>query len=215
MASAGVKFMSLNRHGDAERHVRGERTAGVAIGGDRDGDSCVDHPARVRPLRPVENSAPGRSVATVEPAASASMSSSVAYVQWSTDAAPSSTASLNTVAWPELAGVYARLQPRGHARGEDDTRLIDVECTPVTEHIDPSSGRLAGRKHRTRHKLYVAFAVVPVIGGHDVGTEKRCLAGESPCQLPAIALRRRRSGRTRSSFRTSSHPRGAVRPPNA
>src|SRR5699024_5337582 len=41
----------------------------------------------------VENSTPGSSVATVDPSASASTSASVRYVQWSTLAAPISTAS--------------------------------------------------------------------------------------------------------------------------
>ncbi|GGX76898.1 hypothetical protein GCM10010324_22940 [Streptomyces hiroshimensis] len=41
----------------------------------------------------VENSAPGRRVATVVPFARASTSASVRWVQWSAEAAPSSTAS--------------------------------------------------------------------------------------------------------------------------
>ena len=45
--------------------------------------------------------------------------------------------------------------------------------------IHRACGR-AGRQHRSRHQLDVAVAVVAVFDGHDVRTEKGCLAGELP-----------------------------------
>ena len=49
-----------DRHGQAERHVGGERTARVAIGCERDGHAGGDHPTGIGPSRPRREFGPGQ-----------------------------------------------------------------------------------------------------------------------------------------------------------
>ena len=101
----------------------------------------------------VENSAPGSSVATVPLPASASTSASSRWVQWSAEAAPTSTASCTPGPCCELVGVDARLRGRAPCPAREDlARLVAVEGAAVAEHVDPARVRRARVEHLARSR---------------------------------------------------------------
>ena len=107
----------------------------------------------------VEKSVAGRNVATVSLPASAAMSSSSRYVQWSTDAAPSSTREPHAGARAELVRVDAQAEPRGGARLEHRARLVGVERALLAEHVDPARVRRARGEHLAADERDVVVGV--------------------------------------------------------
>ncbi len=83
---------------------------------------------------------------------------------------------LRARAGAELVGMHPRAEPAGLAGPQDRAALVDVEGTPLAEHVDPSSVRCAGVQHRAGDLGEVGGAVDAL--GDDVRAEERRLRGE-------------------------------------
>ena len=136
----------------------------------------------------VENSTPGSSVATVSEPASAAMSSSSRYVQWSTDAAPSATAICTPSprpSWlPCTRGSSPWTTPAARMR-----RLSSGAKAPRSQNT--SIQRLCGAhacSMSAAHQLDVLLAAIGVLGGHDVRTEERDLGRHFGCEAGEARL---------------------------
>ena len=155
-ADGGGQHRLLDRHvqvahgeRDAERHRRRVAAARVAVRGERDGGAGVDHPAGVG-VRLAGREVGGRAGTWPRwsQPASASMSASVRYVQWSAEAHPSSTASCTPGRDPSWLACRRVPSPRSAAAVEDRAALVGVERADLAERVDPARDAARGVEHR-------------------------------------------------------------------
>ena len=106
------------------------------------------------------------------------MSSSVRYVQWSTDAAPSSTASRTPAPKPSWLPCTRRPRPAVAAGLQHRARLVGVERALLAEHVDPARVRRAGVEHLAADQVDVVVGAALVLGGHHVRAEEGHVVGE-------------------------------------
>ena len=112
---------------------------------------------------------------------SASTSASVRKVQWSTLAAPSSTASRTPGPAESWLPCTRRPSPASRAGREHAAGLVlgeGVRRGRLAEDVDPAGVRRAGREHRPADEVEVGGAVVARLGRHDVGPEEGRLVGD-------------------------------------
>ena len=99
-------------------------------------------------------------------------------VQWSTEAAPSSTASRTPGPGSELVAVHAQAEAGGRARLEHGPRLVGVERALLAEDVDPAAVRRAGGEHLAADELDVLVGAALVLGRDDVGAEEGDVVGQ-------------------------------------
>ena len=94
-------------------------------------------------------------------------------MQWSTDAAPISTASCDARARAELVAVHAQAEARGAAGLEHRARLVGVEGAALAEDVDPARVRRAGGEHLAADELDVVVGAALVLGRERRGRRGR------------------------------------------
>ena len=164
-----------HRHRDAERHAGGERTAGIAVGRQRDGHARVDEPSgrpdTVRAWRIRRPAAAWRRwclracerIDVVVGGIGAVVHRRRAQLDREPDAR----------AGAELAGVQPRVEPGGRARRED-VRASSTSKAPRSQNtsIHRACGAQAVSISPVTRSTY-AVAVVAELGGNDVRAEER------------------------------------------
>ncbi len=163
--------------GDAERHGRGERRAGIAVRGERDRGPRVEQAAGVGP-----GGAGGELGAGEEGGDRVPLAQRVDVGVGEMGAVVGRGGvelhgELDAGAVRQLVGVDTGVEPFGAARGEDGAGLVAVEGAALAEDVDPAGVRGAGVQHRAGDQVDVAGRVVGVVRGDDVGAEVGDLVG--------------------------------------
>ena len=113
-------------------------------------------------------------------------------VQWSADAAPTSTATAMPSPCCSWLAWTRGWSPRAIPARRIVAGLVGVERAPVAEHVDPASVRRAGLEHGADDEGDVGVGVVRELGGHDVGAEVGGLVGDLAREAERALLVRRR-----------------------
>lgn len=129
---------------DTERHRRGERRAGVAVRGERDGGPRVEEAAGVGP-----GGAGGELRARKQRGHRVALAERVDVRVGEVGAVVGRRGveldgELDAGAVRQLVGVDPGVQPLGAARREDGAGLVAVEGALLAEHVDPAGVRGAG-----------------------------------------------------------------------
>ena len=129
----------------------------------------------------------------------------VRYVQWSTLAAPSSTARRTPGPAPSWLPCTRRPSPRRAAGRQHRARLVVVERAGLAEHVDPAHVRGDGVEHRAAHEVDVLVGVVAPAGTR-CAPRKVTSSATRPRRSAPTRARRPRSARSRSWSPGSSCP---------
>ena len=122
--------------------------------------------------------------------ASASMSASLRYVQWSAEAHPSSTASCTPGPCPSWLACSRVPESPGLGGGEHGAALVGVERALLAERVDPAARAGDGIEHLAADQVDVVVGAPGELGRHDVGGEQgrvRSLAG-GDLEQPAFVV---------------------------
>ena len=89
----------------------------------------------------------------------------------------------------ELVGVHTPAETGLSSGPQHGSRLVDVECTHLAEHVDPPRARSACGEHLPADEVDVGVGAIGVLRWHGVGAEKRRVLrepGGEPDEPPLV-----------------------------